>query len=234
MNKKKRNLWDIPDSELTTEQRIEKLMEDMIANPEFKDDCLERMFNAYYDGEQYENAIRAIGQAIQCATEPHPDYYGCLSMAYKKLGDLPNAITAKQKQIELSPFEPYNYFEMGRLYVETGDFTKAVENFVSMLAFPLKFGQLTSADWFFECMSSFYTENYDNEFEDEMDPEALNTFQMLLKAATTKTQQAYMHCVLSRFYLYYEKETEAQKEAKKAYRLLPDEIRRSGFTAPPP
>ena len=209
------------DSVEVQENKYRKAIEE---HPEYRDVYLHCLYFVYWHSEQYENALIAIQQALECIKDPHDysEYYHCLANAFSDLYKFPEAIEAMLKSVELSPFKADSYYYLGDLYVQSGDYAKAVEAFVRMLFFPSEIGGQTTEDCFFEFMSYYYQDKYSTQYElEEKEKNALIIFTNLLETAATDAQRAYMHCVLSEYYMHMGYMQKAQEEVERAQKILP-------------
>ncbi len=202
-----------------------KYLQALEEHPEYRADYLHAMYFLYWQYQEYENALIAIYQAIQCMRSPDdiPEYYHCLANAFRDLQKYPEAIEAMHKSAEASPFKAVSYYYLGDMYLESGNFEKAVAIFSAIVTLPLPNYEFSNEDYFLECTAYYYTEESDNILdEDYKEQRALNIYMKLLAAATTDTQRAYMHCVLSEFYMHYGHHLKAAEESEKACDLDPD------------
>lgn len=86
---------------------------------------------AYYQKEDYDNAIVNYTQAIKL--EPEDDYYWEMrAESYRNKKDYPHAIADHNKVIQLAP-DSYNYFERGITYYEAENYDAAIADFTQAL-----------------------------------------------------------------------------------------------------
>ncbi|WP_339071662.1 tetratricopeptide repeat protein [Chitinophaga sp. 180180018-3] len=94
-------------------------------------DSWARLGNFYYRQQRWQDAITQYQKAISLNDE-EPVYYDNLGLAYIALDKQDEAIEAFQKAADLSENEPNGQYlnQLGKLYYDRNDYTKAVEYFI--------------------------------------------------------------------------------------------------------
>ncbi len=86
---------------------------------------------AYFQQNQYPEAIRALHRAIELTLEVTPDYpyhpYYDLGMVYLKQGNFDDAIICFERAIELDPDQIRAYYSLGNTYIRQGNVKKGAE-----------------------------------------------------------------------------------------------------------
>jgi tetratricopeptide (TPR) repeat protein len=81
----------------------------------------------FYVDKEYEKAVTAFKEEI--AKKPSSEAYFNLALAYGKLGQHDNEITAYEEAIKIIPNKPEIYFNLGNAYVDKGNKQKAIDSF---------------------------------------------------------------------------------------------------------
>ncbi len=84
--------------------------------------------NAYFELENYDEAIVNYQKAIEIKPNQHEVFYN-LGLAYSKVEYYEKAIVNYQKAIEIKPNKYGAFYNLGNIYYKLEDYKKAIENY---------------------------------------------------------------------------------------------------------
>jgi tetratricopeptide (TPR) repeat protein len=84
--------------------------------------------NAYFQKEEYENAIQAYTNSIRFNSENHLSHYNIAVCFYRK-GDFMSAAEHYEKAVKIYPTDHVAYYNLAKTYEQTGDIVKAIQSY---------------------------------------------------------------------------------------------------------
>lgn len=86
------------------------------------------LLKSYYFLNDFENSERKLLELIE-VEKNNSGYHSMLALVQKKLGKIDTAVVSYQNAISLDPGLAENYYNLGILFFETGEYQKSLENF---------------------------------------------------------------------------------------------------------
>ena len=212
--------WDEP-----LEEKIQKLQKGIEEHPDFKDQFLHDMASFYFMAQEYEKALEAINQAIECVTIPDnlAEYYCWISIINDALGHRDASLEALKQAVSCCPNDNEVKMKLGDAYIEAEDYKNAAAIYEEAFSNPDEYYFEHGRHVFYDYIEC-YKNKAENEEDEDEEEDFRDVFAKLLKAAETNRQKGCI-CQAISYLLYYDDDkTEALNYAHKAKEFLPDEF----------
>lgn len=100
--------------------KIYKMMGDAKNSEKFMDQAAQ----AYMDVDNIDSAEEVLNEVLESGTESL-NVFNTLGVVYRKKGDVDSALINYKKALKIHPEEPYIYYNIGRLYLDSKETSKA-------------------------------------------------------------------------------------------------------------